>query len=160
MYLIHIGYIHVFDTHMTQTCLKYSHTHTVRPQYMHVFDTHRIHIGYYTGSRKKERMSFPPFILPHLTVYNRALTTAVQSVVDPCNNAVYLHSKNPYLHSISQVYTAVLNWTNCVINYVLLTQCCNQLLTRVISLYICTLKTHICTRYLTCRVINMYLILR
>ena len=34
-----------------------------------------------------------------------------------------------------------------------LTQLCNQLLTRVISSYICTLKTHNCTRYLTRRVI-------
>ena len=41
-------------------------------------------------------MSFPPFILPCLTV------AAVQSVVDPCNIALYLHSKNPYLHSISR----------------------------------------------------------
>ena len=38
-----------------------------------------------------------------------------------------------------------------------LTQPCNQWLTRVISLYICTLKTHICTRYLAHRVINTYL---
>ena len=30
-----------------------------------------------------------------------------------------------------------------------LTQLCSHLLTRVISLYICTLKTHICTRHLT-----------
>ena len=30
-----------------------------------------------------------------------------------------------------------------------LTQLCNQLLTCVILSYICTLKTHICTRYLT-----------
>ena len=29
-----------------------------------------------------------------------------------------------------------------------LTQLCNQLLTRETSLYICTLKTHICTQYL------------
>ena len=34
-----------------------------------------------------------------------------------------------------------------------LTQLCNQLSTRVISSYICTLKTHICTRYLARRVI-------
>ena len=37
-------------------------------------------------------MSFPPFILPRSTVYNYALTTTVQSVVEPCNIAVYLHS--------------------------------------------------------------------
>ena len=40
-------------------------------------------------------MSFPPFILTHAD-------TAVQSVVEPCNFAVYLHSKNPYLHLISR----------------------------------------------------------
>ena len=33
-------------------------------------------------------MSFPPFILPS---FDRA-DTALQSVVDPCNIAVYLHS--------------------------------------------------------------------
>ena len=35
------------------------------------------------------------------------------------------------------------------------TQLCNQLLTRVISPYICTVKTQICTRYLAHCVINI-----
>ena len=38
-----------------------------------------------------------------------------------------------------------------------MTQLCNQLLTRVISLYICTPKTHICTRYLACHVMTLLL---
>ena len=45
-------------------------------------------------------MSFPPFILPCFTVNKRALMTAVQSVVQQCNIAVYLHSKKLYFHSI------------------------------------------------------------
>ena len=43
-------------------------------------------------------MSFPPFILP--MSFDRA-DAAVQSV-DPCNITEYLHSKNPYLRSISR----------------------------------------------------------
>ena len=48
-------------------------------------------------------MSFPPFILPCFTVNKRTLTTDVQSVVEPCNIAVYLHSKKLYFHSISRL---------------------------------------------------------
>ena len=40
-------------------------------------------------------MSFPPFILPRLTVVSPCTDAAVQLVVDPCNIALYLHSKNP-----------------------------------------------------------------
>ena len=47
-------------------------------------------------------MSSPPFILPRLTVVSPRTDAAVQSVVDPCNIVLYLHSKNPYLHSISR----------------------------------------------------------
>ena len=47
-------------------------------------------------------MSFPPFILPRFTVNKHALATAVQSVIEPCNIAVYLHSKKLYFHSISR----------------------------------------------------------
>ena len=43
-------------------------------------------------------MSFPPFILPS---FHRALATAVQPVVDPCNIALYLPSHKLYLHSTS-----------------------------------------------------------
>ena len=46
-------------------------------------------------------MSFPPFILS-LTVVSLRADTAVQTVVEPCNIAVYLHPQNPYLHSISR----------------------------------------------------------
>ena len=40
------------------------------------------------------------------TIYSAALVSRVVSpladaVVDPCNIGLYLHSKNPYLHSIS-----------------------------------------------------------
>ena len=48
-------------------------------------------------------MSFPPFILPRLTVVSSFADAAVQSVVEPCNIALYLHSQNTYLHSISVV---------------------------------------------------------
>ena len=41
-------------------------------------------------------MSFP-FILPRLTVVGPHADAAVQSVVDPCNMALYLHSKNLYI---------------------------------------------------------------
>ena len=51
---------------------------------------------------KSMKECLPPFILSHLTCRLTVLTTAVQSVVDPCNIAVYLHTKNPYLHSISR----------------------------------------------------------
>ena len=56
-------------------------------------------------------MSFPPFILPRLTVVWPHADAAVQSVVEPCNIAVYLHSKNPYLHSISHVLCNKLMYT-------------------------------------------------
>ena len=39
-------------------------------------------------------MSFPPFILPRSTINKCVLTTAVQSVVELCNIAVYLHSQS------------------------------------------------------------------
>ena len=46
--------------------------------------------------RWKERMSFPPFI--RFTPRWRSFSC---SVVDPCNIVLYLHSPNPYLHSMS-----------------------------------------------------------
>ena len=55
-----------------------------------------------TSKNIQERMSFPPFILPRLTVVWPCTDAAVQSVVDPCNIALYFHSKNPYLNSISR----------------------------------------------------------
>ena len=40
-------------------------------------------------------MNFSPFILPRLTVVLPRADAAVQSVVDPCNNALYLHIPKP-----------------------------------------------------------------
>ena len=48
-------------------------------------------------------MSFSPFVLPRLTVVWPCADVTVQSVVELWNIAVYLHSKNPYLHSISHI---------------------------------------------------------
>ena len=60
----------------------------------------------YIICRDKIQRRFPPFNLPRSTFNKRlepcALTTAVQSVVEPFNTAIYLCSKNPYLHSISR----------------------------------------------------------
>ena len=47
-------------------------------------------------------MSCAPFILQRLTVVWPRADAAVQSVVDPRNIGLYLHSKNPYLHLISR----------------------------------------------------------
>ena len=55
-------------------------------------------------------MSFPPFILPRLTVVWPRADAAVQSVVDPCNIFLYLYSKNLYLHSISHTSCNKYNW--------------------------------------------------
>ena len=62
---------------------------------------------------------------------------------------------NDYLCSIFSLYIVYIVYSafNCRLT---LTKLCNQLLTRVISPYIRTLKTHICPRYLARRVISRY----
>ena len=52
-------------------------------------------------------MSFPPLILPRSTVVSPPADAAVQSVIDPCDIALHLHSKDPYLHSISHAFIEV-----------------------------------------------------
>ena len=57
-------------------------------------------------------MSFPPFILLRLTVhcslFHRTLTTAVQSVDEPCNIAVYLHSQKLYKSRVINIFITVI----------------------------------------------------
>ena len=93
-----------------------------------------INIGYYAGSRSVQLLK--KCYLKNITVVNDVLynkinqgknefsiiysaafdlrgDAAVQSVVDPCNIGLYLHSKNPYLHSISR--TSCNNRSYCVL---------------------------------------------
>ena len=57
---------------------------------------------YTTNKSRKVDLEFSTIFSAALTVVSLHADAAVQSVVEPCNIAVYLHHQKLYLHSISR----------------------------------------------------------
>ena len=91
-------------------------------------------VGYYAGSRSE-------YCFSRLTYF--VSSGGRDKIRHLCNKLFIIQQITQVNNEFSTVYSAAFNRA-----LTALTQLVNQWLTRVISSYICTLKTHICTRYL------------